>query len=152
MNPRIQVEHTVTEEVTDVDLVQSQLRIAAGETLTDLGLEQDDIRAARRGPAVPHHDRGPGQRVPSRHRQASRPTARPAAPASGSTAAPPYAGAEISAHFDSMLVKLTCRGRDFPTAVAEPAGRSPSSGSAACTTNIPFLQAVLAEPDFCAGA
>ncbi len=44
MNPRIQVEHTVTEEVTDVDLVQSQIRIAAGETLADLGLEQDNIR------------------------------------------------------------------------------------------------------------
>ena len=43
MNPRIQVEHTVTEEVTDVDLVQSQLRIASGETLADLGLSQDAI-------------------------------------------------------------------------------------------------------------
>ena len=43
MNPRIQVEHTVTEEITDVDLVQSQLRIAAGETLADLGLSQDAI-------------------------------------------------------------------------------------------------------------
>ena len=43
MNPRIQVEHTVTEEVTDVDLVQSQLRIASGETLADLGLSQDTI-------------------------------------------------------------------------------------------------------------
>ena len=38
MNPRIQVEHTVTEEVTAVDIVQAQLRIADGATLADLGL------------------------------------------------------------------------------------------------------------------
>ena len=43
MNPRIQVEHTVTEEVTDVDLVESQLLIASGATLPDLGLAQDSI-------------------------------------------------------------------------------------------------------------
>jgi pyruvate carboxylase len=50
MNPRIQVEHTVTEEVTDVDLVQAQIRIAAGETLGGLGLSQDGIRV--RGAAL----------------------------------------------------------------------------------------------------
>ena len=44
MNPRIQVEHTVTEEITDVDLVASQMRIADGETLEDLGLSQDSLQ------------------------------------------------------------------------------------------------------------
>lgn len=43
VNPRIQVEHTVTEEVTGVDLVQTQIKIASGQTLKSIGLTQDSI-------------------------------------------------------------------------------------------------------------
>ena len=68
MNPRIQVEHTVTEEITDVDLVASQMRIADGETLEALGLRPGLAAGARRGDAVPDHHRGPSQRLPPRHR------------------------------------------------------------------------------------
>ena len=117
MNPRIQVEHTVTEEITDVDLVQAQLRIAAGETLADLGSAQDEIRM--RGAAlqcrITTEDPANGFRPDTGMITAYRSPGGAGVRLDGGTA---YAGAEISAHFDSMLVKLTCRGRTSQTAVA----------------------------------
>ena len=44
VNPRVQVEHTITEEITGIDIVQSQIMIASGKTLPELGLTQDSIQ------------------------------------------------------------------------------------------------------------
>lgn len=109
-NPRLQVEHTVTEEVTGIDLVCTQLQIADGASLPDLGLTQDNIPAPRgfamqlrlnmeqltaNGDVVPSAGRlqvfdppsGPGIRVDTFG----------------------YAGYETSASFDSLLAKLIVR-------------------------------------------
>ncbi|HEX4722571.1 MAG TPA: pyruvate carboxylase [Pseudonocardiaceae bacterium] len=150
MNPRIQVEHTVTEEVTDVDLVQSQLRIAAGETLTDLGLSQDTIRL--RGAAlqcrITTEDPANGFRPDTGMISAYRSPGGAGIRLDGGTT---FAGTEISAHFDSMLVKLTCRGRDWQTAVARARRAVAEFRIRGVSSNIPFLQAVLDDPDFRAG-
>ena len=149
MNPRIQVEHTVTEEITDVDLVSSQLRIASGETLDDLRLRQRDI--APHGAAlqcrITTEDPANGFRPDTGRISALRTPGGAGIRLDGST----NLGAEISAHFDSMLVKLTCRGRDFPTAVARARRAIAEFRIRGVSTNIPFLQAVLDDPDFQAG-
>ncbi|OBF91411.1 pyruvate carboxylase [Mycobacterium sp. 852002-51163_SCH5372311] len=149
MNPRIQVEHTVTEEITDVDLVSSQLRIASGETLDDLGLRQENI--APHGAAlqcrITTEDPANGFRPDTGRISALRTPGGAGIRLDGST----NLGAEISAHFDSMLVKLTCRGRDFPTAVSRARRAIAEFRIRGVSTNIPFLQAVLDDPDFQAG-
>ena len=149
MNPRIQVEHTVTEEITDVDLVASQLRIADGETLEQLGLRQDSLQA--RGAAmqcrITTEDPANGFRPDTGRITGYRSPGGAGIRLDGGT----ILGAEISAHFDSMLVKLTCRGRDFPAAVARARRALAEFRVRGVFTNIPFLQAVVNDPDFRAG-
>ncbi|MFI7120860.1 pyruvate carboxylase [Amycolatopsis sp. NPDC049868] len=147
MNPRIQVEHTVTEEVTDVDLVQSQLRIASGETLDDLGLSQDKVylRGAALQCRITTEDPANGFRPDTGMISAYRSPGGSGIRLDGGTA---FSGTEISAHFDSLLVKLTCRGRDFKTAVGRARRAVAEFRIRGVATNIPFLQAVLDDPDF----
>ena len=149
MNPRIQVEHTVTEEVTDVDLVSSQLRIASGETLDDLGLRQETIRphGAALQCRITTEDPANGFRPDTGRISAYRSPGGAGIRLDGGT----NLGAEISAHFDSMLVKLTCRGRDFSTAVNRARRAIAEFRIRGVSTNIPFLQAVLDDPEFQAG-
>ncbi len=150
MNPRIQVEHTVTEEVTDVDLVQSQMRIAAGQSLRDLGLSQESIHL--RGSAlqcrITTEDPANGFRPDTGKITAYRSTGGPGVRVDGGTT---YTGAVVSGYFDSMLAKLTCRGRDFDEAVAKARRAVVEFRIRGVATNIPFLQAVLEDRDFRAG-
>jgi pyruvate carboxylase len=150
MNPRIQVEHTVTEEVTDVDLVRSQMRIAAGETLADLGLTQDTItlRGAALQCRITTEDPANGFRPDTGRITTYRSPGGAGVRIDGGTI---YTGAEVSAHFDSMLAKLTCRGATFEDAVRRARRAVAEFRIRGVSTNIPFLQAVLAEPDFWAG-
>ena len=150
MNPRIQVEHTVTEEITDVDLVQSQMRIASGESLADLGLSQADIRinGAALQCRITTEDPANGFRPDTGTITAYRTAGGAGVRLDGGTA---DTGVEISAHFDSMLVKLTCRGRTFEMAVGRARRALAEFRIRGVSTNIPFLQAVLEDPDFIAG-
>jgi len=149
MNPRIQVEHTVTEEITDVDLVQAQLRIAAGETLDELGLSQDAIVAhgAALQLRITTEDPTNGFRPDTGRITAYRSPGGAGVRLDGGTTL----GAEVGAYFDSLMVKLTCRGRDFDTAVSRARRAVTEFRIRGVSTNIPFLQAVLEDPDFRAG-
>ncbi|MEY4449735.1 MAG: hypothetical protein RLZZ304_110 [Actinomycetota bacterium] len=150
MNPRIQVEHTVTEEITDVDLVQSQMRIAAGATLGDLGLTQDKI--SMHGFAVqcrittedPAQNFRPDTGKITTYRSPGGAGIR----LDGGTVS---TGAEVSPHFDSMLVKLVSRGRDFQSAVIRAKRALAEFRIRGVSTNIGFLQAVLADETFASG-
>ncbi len=150
MNPRIQVEHTVTEEITDVDLVQSQMRIAAGESLVDLGLSQDKIQM--HGFAlqcrITTEDPAANFRPDTGKLTTYRSPGGAGIRLDGGTVS---AGSEVSPYFDSMLVKVIAKGRDFASAVSRSKRALAEFRIRGVSTNISFLQAVLADPTFASG-
>ncbi|WP_245974910.1 pyruvate carboxylase [Corynebacterium alimapuense] len=146
MNPRIQVEHTVTEEVTSIDLVKAQMNIAAGATLKELGLTQDKIKL--HGAALqcrittedPANNFRPDTGTITAYRSPGGAGVRLDGAAS--------LGGEISPNFDSMLVKMTCRGATFDIAVARAQRALNEFTVSGVATNIGFLRALLREEDF----
>jgi pyruvate carboxylase len=150
MNPRIQVEHTVSEEITDVDLVQSQMRIASGETLVELGLTQDQI--SMHGFAmqcrITTEDPAAGFRPDTGKITTYRSPGGAGIRLDGGTIS---AGSEVSPHFDSLLVKLISKGKDFQSAVIRARRALAEFRIRGVSTNISFLQAVLADPTFASG-
>jgi pyruvate carboxylase len=150
MNPRIQVEHTVTEEVTGVDLVAAQLQIAGGATLGRLGLTQERISV--RGTAVqcrittedPAEDFRPDTGTVTAYQSPGGPGVR----LDGAV----YAGAEITPYFDSLLVKLTTRGPDLASAALRSRRALHEFHVRGVKTNLDFLRRLMEHPDFLAGS
>jgi pyruvate carboxylase len=149
-NPRIQVEHTVTEEVTGVDLVQCQIRVAGGATFEDLGLRQDQVMV--RGYAiqcrVTTEDPARGFQPDTGRIEAFRPGEGMGIRLDGGSG---YAGATITPHYDSMLVKVTGRGLTFESAAQKVRRALAEFRVRGVKTNIPFLANVLTHPRFLAG-
>ena len=146
MNTRLQVEHPVTEMITGLDLVEQQLRVAAGEKLM---FGQDDVvlaghaveaRVYAEDPArgfLPtggrvlalHEPSGPGVRVDS--------CLRP--------------GLEIGGAYDPMLAKVIAHGPDRQTALRRLDGALVNTAVLGVSTNVAFLRALLRHPDVVAG-
>jgi len=151
-NARLQVEHTVTEVVTDRDLVAVQLAIADGKRLSDLALLQDDIPTPR-GVALqvrvnlesmsPNGTARPGGGVLTAYEPPTGPWVR----VDGFG----YAGYATSVRYDSLLAKVIVRGPDV-AAAARGALRALSEFKVlGAKTNIAFLQALLKSPALQAG-
>ena len=153
MNPRIQVEHTVTECVTGIDLVRSQILIAGGESLFDAEV------------AIPPQDEIPCNGFAIQCRVTTEDPEKNFAPDYGRIlnyrsaagfgirldAASGDAGSVVTPFYDSMLVKVTAMGRDFPMACQRMDRALREFRIRGVKTNIPFLENVIADETFRSG-
>jgi acetyl/propionyl-CoA carboxylase alpha subunit/acetyl-CoA carboxylase carboxyltransferase component len=149
-NARLQVEHTITEEVTGVDLVKTQIRLAAGDTLAALGLT--DTPATQ------------GYAIQARVNLETLTADGGAQPAGGvlnayETPSGPgvrvdgygYAGYQTSPNYDSLLAKVIARGATLPEAAARAARALAEFRIEGVDTNAGVLRALLADPTVLAG-
>ena len=145
MNTRLQVEHPVTEAITGRDLVWEQLRVAAGEPL---GYSQQDVEIRGHAIECRIYAEDPITFLP-------RPgtIVRVRWPEGGGVRVDSAVadGADVSAHYDPMIAKLTCWGRDRTAAIARMRAALDDTVILGIDTNIELHERVLAEPDFAAG-
>jgi pyruvate carboxylase len=153
VNPRVQVEHTITEEITGIDIVRSQIHIADGCKLSgpEINIQsQDDI--STRGFAVqcrittedPTHDFQPDFGKIIAYRSAAGFGIRLDVGAA-------YVGAKVSPFYDSMLVKVSASGRTLEDAISRAHRALREFRIRGVKTNIGFLLNVLEHPEFKAG-
>ncbi|PWY63343.1 pyruvate carboxylase [Aspergillus eucalypticola CBS 122712] len=150
INPRIQVEHTITEEITGIDIVAAQIQIAAGATLEQLGLTQD--RISTRGFAIQcritTEDPSKGFSPDTGKIEVYRSAGGNGVRLDGGNG---FAGAIITPHYDSMLVKCTCRGSTYEIARRKVVRALVEFRIRGVKTNIPFLTSLLSHPVFVDG-
>ena len=153
MNPRIQVEHTVSEEITNIDLVQSQILVAEGYPLDsdEINIKsQDDVHCdgysiqTRVTTEDPANNFMPDTGEITVYRSGSGKGIR----LDGGNA---YTGAVISPYYDSLLVKAISHDRTFAGAVRKSIRTLQEMRIRGVKTNIPFLINVLHHPTFVAG-
>lgn len=153
MNPRIQVEHTVTEMVTGIDIVKAQIRIAEGHTLDspEIGIKsQEDVSI--RGYAVqcrittedPTNDFMPDYGRITHYRSAAGFGIR-------LDAGTAFTGAVITPYYDSLLVKVTSWSLTFQDACRKLGRALAEFRVRGVKTNIPFLENVVRHPVFLSG-
>jgi len=149
VNARLQVEHTVTEEVTGVDLVQSQIKIAEGASLASLGLLQKDISVLGSAIQCRVTTEDPENRFQP---DTGRLEVFRAGEGMGIRLdAAGYPGAVISPYYDSLLIKVTGRARKYDQAAIKLQRALNEFRIQGVKTNIPFLVNVLSHKDFLSG-
>ncbi|KEP61320.1 UNVERIFIED_CONTAM: pyruvate carboxylase [Hammondia hammondi] len=161
VNARLQVEHTVSEEVTGVDLVKTQLAVRQGVSLPALGLSQErilsavqtDPRTGRRGPVaiqcrITTEDSQRNFQPSTGRVDLYQPSTGPGIRLDGAIGA---SGAVVHPYYDSLLVKLVAKAHDFPEAVARATRALRETKIRGVTTNIPFILNVLQHPEFLNG-
>ncbi|GFZ47280.1 pyruvate carboxylase [Saitozyma sp. JCM 24511] len=150
INPRIQVEHTITEEITGIDIVAAQIQIAAGVTLEQLGLTQEHIH--RRGFAIQcritTEDAAAGFQPDTGKIEVYRSAGGNGVRLDASSG---YAGAQITPHYDSLLVKCSVSGATYEVARRKMLRALVEFRIRGVKTNIPFLIRLLTHPVFESG-
>ncbi|KAF9245317.1 carbamoyl-phosphate synthase L chain, ATP binding domain-containing protein [Melanogaster broomeanus] len=150
INPRIQVEHTITEEITGIDIVAAQIQIAAGATLPQLGLTQEAI--SRRGFAiqcrVTTEDAAMGFQPDTGKIEVYRSAGGNGVRLDASSG---FAGAQITPHYDSLLVKCTVSGTTYEVARRKMLRALVEFRIRGVKTNIPFLFRLLTHDVFIGG-
>jgi pyruvate carboxylase len=150
VNPRIQVEHTVTEVVTGIDIVRAQILVAQGHKLHDEPVslpQQDQIHLYGAALQCRVTTEDPGKNFAPDYGRIStyRSPAGFGIRLDGGTA---YAGALLAAYYDSLLVKVTAWGTNLPEACQRMDRALREFRIRGVKTNIPFLENVVNHPRF----